>query len=81
MDHGVFRVIAHLRGAIAEDACMEHVALPEDLRVDSEAALEHKESGAQHANPARRRMTARSAPALRGAGGRSLRLRIEVGLP
>lgn len=40
MDHVVFRVIAHLRGAIAENACMEHFALPEDLRVDSEVALE-----------------------------------------
>ncbi|MBN6149116.1 hypothetical protein JR065_02085 [Xanthomonas sp. AmX2] len=40
MDHVMFRVIAHLRGAIAENACMEHFALPDDLRVDSEVARE-----------------------------------------
>ena len=40
MDHIVFRVIAHLRGAIEENACMEHFDLPEDLRVDSSVALD-----------------------------------------
>lgn len=40
MDHLVFRVIAHLRGAIAKHACMEYAALPEDLRVDNDVAFE-----------------------------------------
>ena len=40
MDHIVFRVIAHLRGAIKENECMGHFDLPEDLRVDNNAALD-----------------------------------------
>ncbi|WP_369914996.1 hypothetical protein AB8810_22290 [Xanthomonas sp. NCPPB 3005] len=48
MDHLMIRVIAHLRGAIAENACMEHFALPEDLRVDSEVALERVRKAAHN---------------------------------
>ncbi|QNH14675.1 hypothetical protein [Xanthomonas sp. SI] len=48
MDHLMFRVIAHLRGAIAENACMEYSALPEDLRVDSEVALERVRKAAHN---------------------------------
>ncbi|AZF18672.1 Imm26 family immunity protein [Pseudomonas sp. R3-18-08] len=40
MDHLIFRVIAHLRGALAENEPMDYERLPPDLRVDSTAASE-----------------------------------------
>ncbi|AZF50419.1 MULTISPECIES: hypothetical protein [unclassified Pseudomonas] len=40
MDHLIFRVIAHLRGALAENEPMDYERLSPDLRVDSTAASE-----------------------------------------
>jgi hypothetical protein len=40
MHHIIFRVIAHLRGALAENEPMDYERLPNDLRVDSPVASE-----------------------------------------
>ena len=40
MHHIIFRVIAHLRGALTENEPMDYERLPVDLRIDSSIALE-----------------------------------------
>lgn len=50
MDHIVFRVIAHLKGALDPDDIMDYEKLPEDLREDSDIASERVEKAARIMN-------------------------------
>ncbi|MGY2373662.1 hypothetical protein ACW9IB_04075 [Pseudomonas sp. SDO524_S393] len=49
MNHIIFRVIAHLRGALTEDEPMDYERLPHDLRINSVTASERVNKSALHA--------------------------------
>lgn len=48
MHHIIFRVIAHLRGALTENDAMDYEHIPDDLRIDSVTASERVNKAVLH---------------------------------